>query len=218
MSRTPPAARSRFPDPRAAPGDGPLAWGGTTDAATLLDAYSHGIFPWPHDGIAFWWSPDPRAVIPLDALHVSRSLRRTLKSGRFRCTVDRAFSDVVAACADRPGEGTWITAELIAGYEGLHARGVAHSVEVWDADERLVGGLYGIALGAAFTGESMFHHATDASKVALVHLVARLRARGFTLLDAQVPTPHLASLGAVPVPRVVFLDALAAARRADVTF
>jgi leucyl/phenylalanyl-tRNA--protein transferase len=202
---------SRFPDPRHAPADAPLAWGGDTDADTLADAYRHGIFPWPtSDGTVYWWSPDPRAVIPLDGLRVSRSLRRTLRTGAFTVTADQAFDDVVAACAGR-GEGTWITPELVDGYRGLHACGLAHSVEVWDADGDLAGGLYGIALGAAFTGESMFHRATDASKVALVHLVARLRERGFVLLDAQLPTPHLTSLGAVPIPRGVFLDTLAAA-------
>lgn len=203
--------RSRFPDPGAAPADAPLACGGDLEPGTLLDAYARGVFPWPAGGRLFWWSPDPRAVIPLDGLRVSRSLRRTLRSGRFTCTVDRAFSEVVAGCADRPAQGTWITAAMVTAYRRLHGLGAAHSVEVWNRDGALVGGLYGVALGAAFMGESMFHRETDASKVALVGLVERLRERGFALLDAQLPTPHLASLGAVAVPRRLFLARLAAA-------
>jgi leucyl/phenylalanyl-tRNA--protein transferase len=205
-------ARSRFPDPRAAPGDAPLAWGGDLEPATLLDAYAHGIFPWPtSDGTVYWWSPDPRAVLPLDGLHISRSLARTLRSGRLRCTLDQAFAAVVAGCADRPGEGTWITAGTAIAYEELHALGHAHSVEVWDAGRTLVGGLYGVALGGAFMGESMFHRVPDASKVALVHLADRLRGAGFALLDAQVPTPHLERLGARSVRRSEYLRRLEAA-------
>jgi len=205
-------ARSRFPDPRAAPGDAPLAWGGDLEPATLLDAYAHGIFPWPtSDGTVYWWSPDPRAVLPLDGLHISRSLARTLRSGRLRCTLDQAFAAVVAGCADRPGEGTWITAGMAIAYEELHALGHAHSVEVWDAGRTLVGGLYGVALGGAFMGESMFHRVPDASKVALVHLADRLRRAGFALLDAQVPTPHLERLGARSVQRSEYLRRLEAA-------
>ncbi len=205
-------ARSRFPDPRAAPGDAPLAWGGDLEPATLLDAYAHGIFPWPTShGTVYWWSPDPRAVLPLDGLHISRSLARTLRSGRLRCTLDQAFAAVVAGCADRPGEGTWITAGMAIAYEELHALGHAHSVEVWDAGRTLVGGLYGVALGGAFMGESMFHRVPDASKVALVHLADRLRRAGFALLDAQVPTPHLERLGARSVRRSEYLRRLEAA-------
>lgn len=205
-------ARSRFPDPRAAPRDAPLAWGGDLEPATLLDAYAHGIFPWPtSDGTVYWWSPDPRAVLPLDGLHISRSLARTLRSGRLRCTLDQAFAAVVAGCADRPGEGTWITAGTAIAYEELHALGHAHSVEVWDAGRTLVGGLYGVALGGAFMGESMFHRVPDASKVALVHLADRLRGAGFALLDAQVPTPHLERLGARSVRRSEYLRRLEAA-------
>lgn len=200
---------SRFPDPRTAPADGPLAFGGDLEPVTLLDAYRQGIFPWPTtDGTVYWWSPDPRAVVPLDGLHVSRSLRRTLRSGRFSLTRDAAFADVVRACADRPGQGTWITPPMVEAYTRLHARGHAHSVEVWDGGGWLVGGVYGVTLGAAFMGESMFHRATDASKVALVHLVAHLREQGFCLFDAQLPTPHLASLGAQAVARGTYLARL----------
>ena len=204
---------SRFPDPRTGPPDGPLAWGGDLRPETLLDAYAHGIFPWPvSDGTLYWWSPDPRAIIPLDGLHVSRSLRRTLRSRRFRCTVDTAFAAVVAGCAERVGEGTWITTAMASAYRRLHARGVAHSIEVWDHDGQLAGGLYGVATGAVLSGESMFHRVSDASKVALVETVARLRAGGFALFDVQLQTRHLASMGAVELPRDVFLDNLAAGR------
>lgn len=202
---------SRFPDPRAGPGEEPLAVGGDLEPETLLDAYSHGIFPWPDDhGRLWWWSPDPRCVVPLDGFHVSRSLRRTLRSGRFTHTVDRAFTDVVRGCADR-AEGTWITPGYARAFQRMHELGHAHSLEVWDGDGRLVGGVYGLALGGAFMAESMFHRVTDASKVALWHLAELLRARGFTLLDAQLPTPHLQSLGAVTIRRDEYLARLAAA-------
>jgi leucyl/phenylalanyl-tRNA--protein transferase len=141
-------------------------------------------------------------------VHVSRSLRRTLRSGRFRCTVNTAFADVVAGCIDRGADGTWITPPMARAYIRLHQFGHAHSVEVWDTDDVLVGGIYGVAVGAAFSGESMFHRVTDASKVALVELATRLRAGGFRVFDAQLPTPHLTSMGAVAVPRVVFLKLL----------
>lgn len=207
-----PAAHSRFPDPRAAPADVPLAWGGDLDPATLVDAYSHGIFPWPAGDLLFWWSPDPRALLPLDGLHVSRSLRKSLRSGGFTWTVDQDFAGVVAGCTDRPGEGTWITSDMVAAYTRLHELGYAHSLEVWRGGE-LAGGIYGVALGAAFMGESMFHRVNDASKIALVHLVNHLWQQGFMLFDAQLPTAHLASLGAVEVDRADFLDQLAVAVR-----
>lgn len=206
--------RSRFPDPSTAPGDAPLAAGGTLDPATLLDAYRNGIFPWPvGERALLWWSPDPRALIPLDGLHVSRTLRRTLRRGVFRCGVDTDFAGVVAGCADRPGTGTWITPAMVTAYRRLHERGHAHSVEVRDAaDGQLVGGVYGVTVGAAFCAESMFSRVTDASKVALVALTAQLRADGFALLDAQLPTEHLTRMGAVAVPRAEYLGLLAEAR------
>jgi leucyl/phenylalanyl-tRNA---protein transferase len=209
----PPDTPTRFPDPRFGPGDGPLARGGDLQPGTLLDAYAHGIFPWPdRRGRLWWWSPDPRAVFPLQTgLRISRSLRRTLRSGRLRCTVDRDFAGVVSGCANRPGEGTWIIPAMQAAYLRLHELGVAHSVEVWDVDGRLVGGLYGVALNAAFMGESMFHRVSDASKVALVHLVERLRSWGFVLLDGQLPTPHLTSLGALEIRRDDYLERLESA-------
>lgn len=222
----PPPATSRFPDPRGSPGDQPIAVGGDLEPATLLDAYRHGVFPWPLDegrgrrrAPLLWWSPDPRAVVPLDGLHVSRTLRRTLRRGTFATTVDTDFAAVVAGCADRPGEGTWITPAMAAAYTRLHRMGAAHSVEVRDGGSgALVGGVYGVTVGAAFCAESMFSRASDASKVALVALVVQLRADGFALLDAQLPTPHLERMGAVAVPRGVYLDRLAAAVEQPVRF
>lgn len=203
---------SRFPDPRRGPRDAPLAVGGDLAPATLVDAYAHGIFPWPSgSGPLLWWSPDPRMVIPLAGLHVSRTLRRTLRRGTFRCTFDADLEGVIRSCADRPGQGTWITPAMRRAYLELGGAGAVHSVEVRDLAGRLVGGVYGVAIGAAFMGESMFARATDASKVALVHLVECLRADGFALFDVQLPTPHLASMGGVEVDRDAFLDALAEA-------
>ena len=203
--------RSRFPDPRFVPGDAPFGRGADFRPETLVDAYAHGIFPWPYDdGEVYWWSPDPRAVIPLDGLKISRSLRRTVRRADFACTYDRAFDDVMRACAEPRETGTWITPEYMAGYADLHRVGHAHSVEVWSGGA-LVGGLYGVTVGALFTGESMFHRRTDASKVALVGLVERLREGGATVLDVQWVTPHLASLGAVEIPRSAYLRRLAEA-------
>lgn len=201
-------AESRFPDPRTAYGDGPLAVGGDLGAPTLIEAYSRGIFPWPSGNVLYWWSPDPRCVISLDGLHVSRSLRRTLRRGALHATFDRAFGEVVAACADRPSEGTWITPDMAVAYGRLHDHGAAHSVEVWQGNQ-LVGGLYGVESGGVFSGESMFHRVTDASKVAMVALVEHLRHGGFALFDVQISTPHLATMGAAPMARAAFLDVLA---------
>ncbi|MCU1485400.1 MAG: leucyl-tRNA--protein transferase, partial [Actinomycetia bacterium] len=156
-----------------------------------------------------WWSPDPRAVLPLDGLQVSRSLRKA--TARFEVRVDTAFDEVVAACADPDRPGRWISPAIAEAYGRLHRLGWAHSVETWTPDGRLVGGLYGVAIGGLFAGESMFHHEADASKVALVALVERLRAGGATLLDVQWATPHLTSLGVVEVPRVNYLEQLVAA-------
>jgi leucyl/phenylalanyl-tRNA---protein transferase len=202
---------SWFPDPADAPADGPLAYGGDLEPATLVDAYAHGIFPWPDQrGRLSWWSPDPRAVFPAGGVHVSRTLGRTLRSGRFACTVDAAFAEVVRGCADRPDEGSWITPAMARAYGRLHELGLAHSVEVWDG-ERLVGGIYGVALGGAFVGESMFHRVPDASKVALVTLDRELEAAGYAFLDAQLPTAHLLRMGVAVIPRS---DYLALLRRA----
>jgi leucyl/phenylalanyl-tRNA--protein transferase len=182
-------------------------------------AYRHGIFPWPHEGMPLpWFSPDPRSLIPVGSVRVSRSLRSRLRSCGWTATVDAAFGDVVAACGSAPrddDEGTWIVPEMQSSYEELHALGWAHSVEVWSGDE-LVGGLYGVQVGGCFTGESMFRVAPDASKVALIELDERFGAAGGTLIDCQLPTDHLASMGACAVERPVFLDALAAVRDDDV--
>jgi leucyl/phenylalanyl-tRNA---protein transferase len=181
------------------------------DPRLLLQGYASGIFPMADSRDAdelFWVEPRNRAIIPLDRFHVSRSLDRTIRSGRFQISRDRDFAGVIAACADR--EETWINAELEQAMIALHGSGNAHSIEVWK-DERLVGGLYGVKLGRAFFGESMFSRMTDASKVALAWLVARLKTGNFTLLDCQFMTEHLASLGAVSVTRETYVALLATA-------
>ena len=188
----------------------------------LLAAYASGWFPMADDeGTISWYSPDPRGIMPLDTFHVPARLQRTVRRSPFRVDVDMAFAEVMRACANanRDGEdsGTWISAEIIDSYCELHALGHAHSVEVRDG-ERLVGGLYGVALGGAFFGESMFHTATDASKIALIALIERLRARGFTLLDTQWVTPHLQQFGAIEIPRPHYLQRLEASLPLDVAF
>jgi leucyl/phenylalanyl-tRNA--protein transferase len=195
-------------DPNRADEDGLVAVGGDLRPQRLLEAYAHGVFPWySAETPVLWWSPDPRAVFELDGLRVSRRLARTLRSGRFQVTFDRDFVAVVRGCADRPGEGTWITPAMIAAYTELHRLGHAHSVEVWHAGQ-LAGGLYGVALGGLFAGESMFTRVRDASKVALVRLVERLREHGYELFDIQFRTEHTASLGAVEIPRAQYLARL----------
>jgi leucyl/phenylalanyl-tRNA---protein transferase len=212
-----PPCRLRFPDPARADADGLLAEGGDLEPSTLIEAYRRGIFPWPvEEHELLWWSPDPRAILPPEAPHVSRSLARTLRRARFRVTLNAAFPDVIAACADR--DETWITPALREAYVRLHRLGWAHSVEVWALDGTLVGGLYGVAVGALFSAESMFHRATDASKVALVALAQRARAVGATLLDVQVPSAHLTSLGARTIPRAEYLARLARAVARPVAF
>jgi len=187
--------------------NGLLAAGADLSPARLLDAYRQGIFPWFGDeDPLLWWSPDPRMVLVLDELHVSRSLRKTIRSGRFQVTADRAFSAVVRACAEprADAEGTWITTEMRAAYARLAGLGYAHSVEAWQ-DDALVGGLYGVAIGRMFFGESMFARVSDASKVAFVTMVRQLQQWEFRMIDCQMPTPHLASLGARQIPRREFL-------------
>jgi leucyl/phenylalanyl-tRNA--protein transferase len=211
----PPPTRWAFPLADEAPARAPLGVGADLEPGTLLAAYRAGIFPWPDDtGRLLWWSPDPRAILPLDRLHVSRSLRRVRR--RFAVTRDTAFADVMRGCATSHGP-TWITPAMFAAYVRLHALGWAHSVEVW-SEGGLVGGVYGVAVGGLFAAESMFHRVRDASKVALVELVEHLAARGFALLDVQLQTMHLSSLGAVEIARRSYLSRLAAARRADVTW
>jgi leucyl/phenylalanyl-tRNA--protein transferase len=184
---------------------------------TVLAAYRSGIFPWPDsDGRLLWFSPNPRAVIPLDAFHESRRLRRTRRGGRFTTTCDSAFAEVMTGCATAHG-ATWITPDMHAAYVALHRLGWAHSVEVW-RDDALVGGVYGVTVGGLFAAESMFHHAADASKIALATLVGHLAARGFVLLDVQLLTPHLASLGAVEISRDAYLARLATALATPATW
>ena len=212
-----PACRFRFPDPRDVDAEGLVAQGGDLEPGTIVAAYRLGIFPWPYDDSALlWWSPDPRAILPLDALHVSRSLLRTLRRARFRVTLNAAFAAVIDGCADR--DETWITPDMRAAYVRLHALGWAHSVEVWGADGTLAGGLYGVAVGGLFAAESMFHRVTDASKVALVALVQHARRVGTTLVDVQVPSDHLTTLGVHTIAREAYLARLAAAVRRPVTF
>jgi leucyl/phenylalanyl-tRNA--protein transferase len=207
-----------FLNPELADAMGLVGVGGDLRPPWLLDAYRRGIFPWYDEGDPIlWWSPDPRAIIELDGgLHVPRRLQRTLRSGRFTVTVNRAFGDVIRGCADRP-EGTWITAAMMAAYETLHRLGHAHSVEAW-TDAGLAGGIYGVAVGGLFAGESMFTRQRDGSKVALAALVERLRQRGFRLFDIQMRTDHTARLGAVEIPRREYLARLRTALACPVTF
>lgn len=203
--------RLLFPDPALASPSGLLAVGGDLSTDRLLLAYRHGIFPWfSHGDPILWWSPDPRMVLPVEALTVPRSLAKRIRRGDYRLTMDQAFEAVIARCAraPRPGQyGTWITDEMQRAYVALHERGHAHSVEAWRGDE-LVGGLYGIAVGRVFCGESMFAAAPDASKVAFVELVRQLGRWGYPLVDCQVHTDHLARFGADEVPRGEFIGAL----------
>jgi len=192
--------------------DGLLAVGGDLAPDRILAGYRKGIFPWyGDDQPILWWSPDPRTVLFPTRFKVSRSLRKTLRKGRFRVTMDRAFEDVILGCAAprRAASGTWITREMAAAYTALHNRGYAHSMECW-LDERLVGGIYGVAIGKIFFGESMFSRVTDASKVAFAFLARQLSAWGFVLIDCQVHSPHLASLGAEQISRREFVDYLEA--------
>lgn len=200
-----------FPDPELARKDGLLAIGGDLSQERLLTAYSMGIFPWYNeDSPILWWSPNPRLVLIPEELKVSRSLRKFINKGLLKVTVNTVFEQVIRSCAGAPREGqngTWITEEMIEAYVRLHKAGYAHSVESWH-EGKLVGGLYGIILGKAFFGESMFSRESNASKAAFVHIVEILMERGFKLIDCQVKTEHLMSLGAREVPRKTFLKML----------
>jgi len=198
--------------------DGLIAIGGDLRPERLLQAYRNGVFPWYDENEPIcWWSPNPRAIFELNGLHVSRRLRRVLRSRRFTVTVNRDFAGVIRGCAEGRAEGTWITPEMIRAYEQLHFLGHAHSIETW-LDNELAGGLYGVALGGFFAGESMFARRPDASKVALVHLVERLRQQGFQLFDIQFLTEHTARLGAVEIPRSEYLARLRGALALCVSF
>ena len=204
-----------FPPVEQASPEGLLAAGGDLRPERLLEAYRHGIFPWYSDNQPIlWWSPDPRTVLFPDKLHISRSLKRSLRPGLFSVTLDRCFRDVMRHCAgprpQYPDGGTWITEEMLAAYTRLHEQGYAHSVEAWQEGE-LVGGLYGVALGGAFFAESMFTRVPDASKVALVSLVRQLQTWEFSLIDCQQSSPHVMRFGAKEIPRGDFLDLVTAA-------
>lgn len=199
---------SPFPDPAQGPADLPVAIGGNLGVDRLLTAYRSGLFPWTVRPVT-WWSPDPRGILELDGFRVSRSLARVLRQRTFEVTFDRAFDRVIRACAEpAPGRRTtWISREFVAAYARLHLAGHAHSVECWQAGE-LVGGVYGVHIGGLFAGESMFHRADNASKVALFHLVERLRERGFRLFDVQQVTPATRQLGATEIARSEYLRRL----------
>jgi leucyl/phenylalanyl-tRNA--protein transferase len=220
MSILPPS--KFFPPAETVDREGLVGFGGQLTEEWLLDAYSHGIFPWPmgEPGTPVpWWSPDPRAVIELDRFHVPRRLRRMIRSGRFEVTRDCDFPGVIEGCAtasDRVGE-TWITPEMIDAYTQLHRLGHAHSVEAWH-EGRLAGGVYGVAIGGFFAAESMFYRVSEASKVALIRLVEHLAARAYALFDVQQLTPHLARFGATVIPRKEYLRRLAAAVRLPAVF
>ncbi|MEZ4235225.1 MAG: leucyl/phenylalanyl-tRNA--protein transferase [Myxococcota bacterium] len=198
----------RFPDPARAESSGLLAFGGDLSPERLLLAYRQGIFPWySHGQPILWWSPDPRTVLELDALHVPRSLGKRIRQQPYRITLDQAFTQVIVACATAPRQGqdgTWITEEMCAAYVQLHELGFAHSVEAWEED-RLVGGLYGVAVGKLYAGESMFARRPDASKIAFVHLARQLQRWGYPLVDCQVHTMHLERFGAHEIPRASYL-------------
>jgi len=211
-----------FPPAEMADADGLLALGGRLTPQWLLDAYGHGIFPWPQSDIdepMLWWSPDPRAIIEFDRFHVSRRLAQTCRSGRFTVTFDRDFAGVIRGCATATGRvgQTWLTPRMIRAYTRLSELGHAHSVEAWH-EEQLAGGVYGVAIGGFFAAESMFYRVRDASKVALVYLVQHLKARGYGLLDIQQLTPATAPFGAIEIPRNGYLARLAEAMRQPVAF
>ncbi len=209
-------AIERFPDPAAADENGLLAVGGDLDAESLLLAYRSGIFPWPMPGLPLlWFCPAERAVLKFAKFHVARSLQRVLKKMPYRVTMDQDFEQVILACSKMPrreGNMTWITQEMIRGYTQFHKLGFAHSVEVWEG-ETLVGGAYGVAIDGVFSGESMFRTKANASKVAIVHLVEFLKARGLAWMDIQVMTPHMQAMGAEVLSRDEFLSLLTQSRQ-----
>jgi leucyl/phenylalanyl-tRNA--protein transferase len=214
----PPTSGQAFDALVMVPGADLVAVGGPLAPDLVLEAYRRGIFPW-YDAAdpVLWWSPDPRAILPLESLHVPRRLLRTMRTRDLEVRVDTAFEEVMAACDENRPDGSWIHAAMRHCYADLHARGHAHSLEVRSGGV-LVGGIYGVAVGGAFAAESMFHRVRDASKVALVHLAWRLRERGFTLLDVQFRTRHLGRFGVVEIPRDDYLRRLDAALALDVRF
>lgn len=209
-----------FPDPATAVVggdlDGLVALGGDLSVERLLLAYRSGIFPWSVDPVT-WWSPDPRGIIPLGHDDWPRSLRKLIRKEPFRITFNQAFTEVMEGCAEAPRPGAWIGPEFVTAYTRLHEAGYAHSAECWSGDE-LVGGVYGVAIGGFFAGESMFHHQPNASKIALFHLVQRLRERGFRLFDTQMVTETTERLGAIEIPRAKYLAHLQRAIPLDCRF
>ena len=200
-----------FPDPEQALGDpdGLLAIGGDLSTERLVLAYQSDIFPWfSDDQPILWWSPDPRCVLFPPEIHIAKSLRRTLNSQYFTITADQSFRSVIRLCARTRAEGTWITDDMMASYSELHRQGIAHSIEAWNPKGELVGGMYGVALGRCFFGESMFSLETNASKVLMVHLAGQLEDWGYTLMDCQVESGHLLRMGACTIPRRRFLSIL----------
>jgi leucyl/phenylalanyl-tRNA---protein transferase len=210
--------RLGFPSPRYADAEGLVAVGGDLSVPRLLLAYRSGIFPWTVDPIT-WWSPDPRAIFELDQFHVSHSLAKIIRKRMFTTTLDQAFAEVMKNCA-APARGrrsTWISPEFIEAYTELHRQGYAHSLECWQG-KRLVGGVYGVAIGGLFAGESMFHRVSNASKVALFHLIDHLRQQDFRLFDIQILTPITSQLGGISLPRAQYLPRLAQAIEAPCSF
>jgi leucyl/phenylalanyl-tRNA--protein transferase len=204
-------------NPELADESGLVAVGGDLEPRRLLQAYRAGVFPWYDDSVPVcWWSPDPRAIFELDAFHCPRRLMRTIRSGKYHTTINRAFAKVMLGCADRE-EGTWITQDMLCAYIRLHELGYAHSVEVWDGP-KLAGGLYGVSLGGLFAGESMFSCQSDASKIALAATFDHLRERGFVLFDTQVANDHTRRLGAIDIPRSAYLARLRRALRVKACF
>ncbi|MFM7095782.1 MAG: leucyl/phenylalanyl-tRNA--protein transferase [Gemmataceae bacterium] len=207
-----------FPNPSLADPDGLLAIGGDLEPETLLCAYKNGIFPWfDSDTPILWWCPDPRAILEFNNLYVSKRLARTLRGDKFQVTFNQDFDAVVKGCAYRPEEGTWITPEVAKAYGKFHQLGHAHSVEVWQ-NGSLVGGLYGVAIGGLFAGESMFSTVSDASKIALVALVDRLKHKGFQLFDLQIINDHTSMMGATEIPRDSYLARIKTAVKLKVSF
>ena len=207
-----------FPNPSLADPDGLLAVGGNLEPETLLSAYQQGIFPWfDEDTPILWWCPDPRAILEFDNLYISKRLARTIRTNKFQVTFNQDFDAVVQGCTYRPEEGTWITPEVANAYGEFHRRGHAHSVEVWQQGV-LVGGLYGVAIGGLFAGESMFSTVSDASKIALVALVSRLKEKGYQLFDLQIINEHTSTMGASEISRNDYLARVKSAIKKDICF
>ena len=207
-----------FPNPSLADPEGLLVVGGNLEPETLLSAYQQGIFPWfDEDTPILWWSPDPRAILEFDNLYISKRLARTIRTNKFQVTFNQDFDAVVQGCTYRPEEGTWITPEVANAYGEFHRRGHAHSVEVWQQGV-LVGGLYGVAIGGLFAGESMFSTVSDASKIALAALVSRLKEKGYQLFDLQIINEHTSMMGATEIPRDDYLARVKTAIKINICF